>query len=147
MTLDVVFQAKSVGLDLIKLPSHTSHGLQPLDVSIFKPFKDYFHKYHDYWSSRHLSDTVLKETLVQWVFLALQKALTEKNICSGFKATGIFPLDKRVIHRQLKVVNQQLTTNKLAVLQCEETDGTPSEPVDKDGVHQPKIDMEENVVQ
>jgi hypothetical protein len=39
ITLDVVHEAKRAGLDLITLPSHTSHALQPLDVCIFKPFK------------------------------------------------------------------------------------------------------------
>jgi hypothetical protein len=27
------------GLDIVSLSSHTSHVLQPLDVSCFKPFK------------------------------------------------------------------------------------------------------------
>jgi hypothetical protein len=43
--LNVVHKARSVGLDLVTLPSHTSHALQPLDVSIFKPFKQYFRDY------------------------------------------------------------------------------------------------------
>jgi hypothetical protein len=33
VTLEVVMEAKRVGLDLLTLPSHTSHALQPLDVS------------------------------------------------------------------------------------------------------------------
>ncbi len=32
------------GLHMITLPSHTSHTLQPLDVSCFKPFKTTFKK-------------------------------------------------------------------------------------------------------
>jgi hypothetical protein len=39
VTLEVVLEAKRVGLDLLTLPSYTSHALQPLDVSVFKPFK------------------------------------------------------------------------------------------------------------
>ena len=42
VTLEVAQQAKTIGLDLITLPSHTSHALQPLDVSVFKPFKQFF---------------------------------------------------------------------------------------------------------
>ena len=42
MTLEVVLEAKRVGLDLLTLPSHTSHALQPLDVLVFKPFKHHF---------------------------------------------------------------------------------------------------------
>jgi hypothetical protein len=40
--LDVVIEAKRVGLDLLILPSHTSHALHPLDFSVFKPFKQHF---------------------------------------------------------------------------------------------------------
>jgi hypothetical protein len=39
VTVDVVKTARSVGVDLIMLPSHKSHAMQPLDVSCFKPFK------------------------------------------------------------------------------------------------------------
>jgi hypothetical protein len=44
ITLEVIEQAKEFGLDIITLPSHTSHALQPLDVVCFKPFKTTFRK-------------------------------------------------------------------------------------------------------
>ena len=34
-----------------------------------------------------------KEDLVQWASLALKRALTSKNILSGFKSTRIWPLN------------------------------------------------------
>lgn len=37
--VDVVAKARVIGLDLITLPSHTLHALQPHDVSCFKSFK------------------------------------------------------------------------------------------------------------
>jgi hypothetical protein len=39
-----------VGLDLLTLPIHILHELQPLDVSVFKPFKIAFRKLQDIWS-------------------------------------------------------------------------------------------------
>jgi hypothetical protein len=39
-----------VGLHLVTLPSHTSHALQPLDVSVFGPFKCAFWIYRDIWA-------------------------------------------------------------------------------------------------
>ena len=47
VTLDAVVKAMDVGLDLLMLLSHTSHWLQPLDVSIFAPFKRSFRRYRD----------------------------------------------------------------------------------------------------
>lgn len=40
VTLKVVLETKSTRLDLHMLPSHTSHVMQPLDCSIFKPIKN-----------------------------------------------------------------------------------------------------------
>jgi hypothetical protein len=42
--LEAIEHAQQFGLDMITLPSHTSHALQPLDVSYFKPFKIAFKK-------------------------------------------------------------------------------------------------------
>ena len=49
VTLEVVIKVIDVGLDLLTLPSHTSHRLQPLDVNIFAPFKKSFKRYSDAW--------------------------------------------------------------------------------------------------
>jgi imidazoleglycerol phosphate dehydratase HisB len=50
VTLEVVHKAMGVGLDLLTLPSHTSHRLQPLDVSVFGPFKRAFKRFRDTWT-------------------------------------------------------------------------------------------------
>jgi hypothetical protein len=42
--LKAIEQAQAFGLNMIILPSHTSHALQPLDVACFKPFKTTFLK-------------------------------------------------------------------------------------------------------
>jgi hypothetical protein len=39
VTIEVIEKAWILGIDMISLPSHTSHALQPLDVSCFKSFK------------------------------------------------------------------------------------------------------------
>jgi hypothetical protein len=87
---------------LLILPFHTSHALQPLDVAVFKPFKQHFHEYRDFWTSRNLDQPATKTTLVQWVSLALQKALSSSNIRSGFNATGIHPLNRLAIQAHMQ---------------------------------------------
>jgi hypothetical protein len=97
VTLEVVSEAKRVGLDLLTLCSHTSHALQPLDVSVFKPFKQHFHEYRDFWTSRNLNQPTIKHILAQWVVLSLRKALSVNNIQNGFSSSGIFPLNRHAI--------------------------------------------------
>jgi hypothetical protein len=53
VTLDVILKAREHGLDLLTLPSHTSYAMQPLDLSIFKPFKNAFRLYRDMWVTKH----------------------------------------------------------------------------------------------
>jgi hypothetical protein len=63
VTVDVVKTARSVGLDLLTLPSHTSHAMQPLDVACFKPFKQAFRLLRDVWTLRNKSKGASKEVL------------------------------------------------------------------------------------
>jgi hypothetical protein len=99
--MDVVKIARSVGLDLLTLPSHTSHAMQPLDVSCFKPFKQAFQLLRDVWILQNKSKEASKEVLAKWVFVALEKALTKKNIKSGFCTTGIFPFNPHAMDEKM----------------------------------------------
>jgi hypothetical protein len=67
VTLEAIKQAKEFGLGMITLPSHTSHALQPLNVSCFKPFKTTFKKVKDATMSRSNHMEPNKITLVGWV--------------------------------------------------------------------------------
>ena len=84
VALEVVREAWEAGLDLLTLPSHTSHGLQPLDVTIFKPFEIHFREYRNFWTSRNMHKKISKEILVQQVSLGLKRALSMHNITKGF---------------------------------------------------------------
>ena len=60
MTLEVVRISMESGLDIVALPSHTSHALQPLDVSCFKPFKTQFRRIRDAWTVMNKNKKVSK---------------------------------------------------------------------------------------
>jgi hypothetical protein len=45
--LEAIKHDQEFGLDMFTLLNHTSHILQPLDVSCFKPFKTVFKKEKD----------------------------------------------------------------------------------------------------
>ena len=97
VTLEVLQKEKAHGLDMVSLPSHISHALQPLDISYFKPFKQSFRAYRDAWRRQNIGKKVGKQELAQWVSLGLQKALTPKNIQNGFRTAGIQPLNKEAM--------------------------------------------------
>ena len=101
VTLEIVQKVKSAGLDIITLPSHTSHRLQPLDVSIFKPFKVAFQACRDRWTMGNKGQTARKEELAEWVAEGLKKALTSTKIQKGFVATGIWPLQSTAMEQYM----------------------------------------------
>ena len=48
--LEIMKIAMQSGLDIISLPSHTSHTLKPLDLACFASFKSVFRKHKDSWT-------------------------------------------------------------------------------------------------
>jgi hypothetical protein len=57
---------QEMGLDMITLPSHTSHDLEPLVVSCFKPFKTTFKKVKNVAMSKKNHMELDKITLNGW---------------------------------------------------------------------------------
>jgi hypothetical protein len=99
VTLEVVLEAKRVGLDLLTLPSHTSHALQPLEVSVFKPFKQHFREYRDFLDLMEFKPTSYKAGSCKWVALSLRKVVSMSNIQNGFSSIGIFLFNRHVVHK------------------------------------------------
>jgi len=97
VTLETIEQDKEFGLDMITLPSHTSHAFQPMDVACFKPFKNDFRKERDATMVKRNYTKPNKITLTGWVDKALDLTLTRNNIMSRFKSTRIWPLNPRAM--------------------------------------------------
>ena len=53
ITLEGVELAKNHGLDLLTLPPHCSHKLQPLDVGVFGAFKKFYSSFCNEWHLSH----------------------------------------------------------------------------------------------
>jgi hypothetical protein len=83
------------------MPPHCSHILQPLDVSIFSPFKRALAKETDALSRLDIK----RLQRVEWTEMFIRaraKALIEANIRSGWKATGLEPLSPLVVLEKLR---------------------------------------------
>jgi hypothetical protein len=80
VTIKAIEQAQAFGLDMITLPSHTSHALQPLNVACFKPFKTTCKKKIHATMFDNNKTKLYKISLVSWVEKALNQSFTQKNI-------------------------------------------------------------------
>lgn len=79
---------------ILCLPPHTTPRLQPLDVSVIKPVSNTFAEVSTALirSGRRL----LEQDIAGMMSLAHQRSATPKNIQAGFRATGIYPLNRNI---------------------------------------------------
>lgn len=90
--------AKDNGVTLLTIPPHTSHRLQPLDVSVFGPLQKYYNAAADAWMMRYPGKTITIYDVAGLLGTAFDRAMTPANIKSGFRKTGIFPFDKDIFN-------------------------------------------------
>lgn len=88
--------AKDNGIVLLTFPPHTSHKLQPLDRTVYGPFKNFYSVAANEWMLSHPGRPISLYDVAELVGKAFPQAFTSKNICSGFKVTGIFPLNSNI---------------------------------------------------
>jgi len=79
-------------------PPHSTHRLQPLDVSLFAPLAVYYSQQLDAFlhSSQGLS-TITKRDFFRLFWPAFNKTFTEANVLSGWRRTGLHPFEPEVI--------------------------------------------------
>ncbi len=77
---------------LCRLPSHTSHKLQPCDVAVFSPLKA---SYRDQVEriKRGGVGTIGKQHFPYLYSLAKERAFTKRNILAGWRASGLYPFN------------------------------------------------------
>lgn len=145
VTLEAIMLAERSGVRLVKLPAHTTHILQPLDLAVFGPW-------HRHWGkARHAFRVCRPRTVIsKEVFAALFRkpwdaALSAANIKNGFKAAGIVPWDPSVVLRHFDAAPtpgsvldaQPELGGALSMLRA----GWPQplNPLDRQPTHQPAV--------
>ena len=93
-----------------RLPSHTSHKLQPCDVAVFGPLKA---AYRDEIErlERGGVGTIGKSHFTYLYSPARARAFTKKNILSGWSKSGLFPFNPE---RVLKDIPRPIITKAVA---------------------------------
>lgn len=84
-------------ITLIKLPSHLTDMLQPLDKCVFGPVKTSWEKKLISFGKRQMgkgTGRLSKSDFVEMLGEVWTVAIKKSNILAGFKSCGIFPVDK-----------------------------------------------------
>ena len=98
LSIEVLEFAKENGVIMLSFPPHTSHKLQPLDRSVYGPFKKYYISACDGWIVGHPGRTMTIYDIVGVVGTAFPRAMTPANILSGFRVSGISPFDRFIFN-------------------------------------------------
>ena len=96
LSIPVLNFAKNNGITMLSFPPHTSHKLQPLDRSVYGPFKSYLGSAQAAWLRNHPGQRMTIHDIPGIVNIALPKANTPTNIMNGFKKCGISPYNKDI---------------------------------------------------
>jgi hypothetical protein len=96
-------------IDLLVLPPHTSHVLQPLDISIFQPLKRALATETDRLAALD-SGRIPRIEWTEAYIRARKKAFSSKNIQIGWKATGLWPLSALEVLNRLPQVPEALAS-------------------------------------
>jgi hypothetical protein len=97
-SLEVMQYCLSHQIILCRLPSHTSHKLQPCDIAVFAPLKT---AYRDNVErlERGGVNTIGKQHFTSLYSPARETAFTKRNILAGWSKGGLFPFNpQRVLH-------------------------------------------------
>ena len=134
-TMDFMWLCHTNNIHVIYLPAHTSHVLQPLDLSIFSPLKHSYRKYLNQLNNWSESTVMGKMAMIQCVQKARHDALTSKNIKAGWKATGLWPVSlAKPLMSRLLLENSNQTPKKGPHSQPQPSPHTPVSRISRTAV-------------
>ena len=95
VSLEVIERAIKEDIHIIKFPPHVTDKLQPLDVACFGPLKRLWEIELNSWVNEFGPRMPMrKANFVNKLGEIWYKGLSPENIKAGFRATGVFPVDK-----------------------------------------------------
>ena len=90
----------STCINLLIMPPHCSHVLQPLDVGVFSPLK----RFHSQEVDRYARQSIGRITRDYWVDIYIRiraRAFTKSNIQAAWKGSSLIPYNRSRVLRNL----------------------------------------------
>ena len=95
-SLEAVELARKHHVTMLTIPPHSSHRLQPLDLTFFGPPKTMYNRQMDKWMLSNPGKRVTPYELCEIFTPAYQHVASHEKAVKGFKCAGIVPYDPEV---------------------------------------------------
>ena len=93
LSMDALQYAKEHKIIILAIPARCSLKLQPLDRTIFEPFKVAFRNACEKWQESNSNQRLSLQHIPRIMTSIYASTFTIKNIKDGFSITGIHPFD------------------------------------------------------
>jgi len=93
-SLEAIDVARDHGITMITLPPHTTHMLQPLDVTFFKALKANYNSAADNYMTSNPGKRITFYEMADLLGKAYGKSASVEKAMKGFEHTGIWPFDQ-----------------------------------------------------
>ncbi|RPA71171.1 DDE-domain-containing protein, partial [Ascobolus immersus RN42] len=105
LTLEIIEYCMQphVNIHIVCLPAHSTHILQPMDVGIFGPLSRAYKKEVSAWCRDRTNGRMSFASFLLCYHRARETAITNRNVQKAFEATGLLPLNPRVVLDSRKV--------------------------------------------
>ena len=123
-TTEFMYSCFQNNVYLLFLPPHTSHVLQPLDLSVFSSLKSHYRKEVGFLTLLTDSSPIGKQNFLSCYAKARKEALSAKIIKAGWKATGLWP--KSMAKPLMSPLFLENSNTKKDTLQTSQSDSRPS---------------------
>jgi hypothetical protein len=98
--IDVIDFAHENDVHLMTFPSHCSHILQPLDLSVYKSLKNVWHKELDRLKRANPVGSPTRMDFCGLFAPAYHTAFSPVNIRNGFRKAGIYPMSCTAVNQE-----------------------------------------------
>ncbi|KAJ8927483.1 hypothetical protein NQ314_020055 [Rhamnusium bicolor] len=123
-SINAINYARNHGIHLLSFPPHTSHKLQPLDVGVYSSFKANCKTAFNNWMATNPGKQITIYNVPALSNIAFKNSFTIKNITSGFKKSGLWPIN-------------QLVFNDEDFLSCYRREKNDDDNANKENINQP----------
>ncbi|KAK6191085.1 hypothetical protein SNE40_002832 [Patella caerulea] len=95
-TLKALEFCRDNGIELLTLPPHSTHKMQPLDRCYFKSLKNAYNQNADHWMASNPGRRISIYEIAELSCKAFLASATPEKAINGFKLCGLWPMDPGV---------------------------------------------------